>query len=359
MINPSRKIARLPNSGRPSRIEGPARRSPVGTRQADGPVRVAVLGVGEMGRRHVRVLCALEGFEVVGVVDASAAVADAVAGAFGVPRLRDEAEAIARAELVVVATPIAAHRAGVEAALGAARDVLVEKPICASLADAERLVLLADARGGQLFVGHSERFNPVVRALVARVPPARVLALDFWREGPPRGARRSEGHRDDGVLLNLGVHDIDLVALLGGGPATLRRAEGNDARALLTLQAKSGALARVRVDRNAHVRKRALTLTTAEHVYEGDLLAPRLTVTRRDGGKCEEIALDSCEPLLAQARALHDALHARPATLATGRDGARALEIAERAAHLTLQALSLEAPSLGVAAGKGALAEKL
>jgi UDP-N-acetylglucosamine 3-dehydrogenase len=350
MSNPSRKIAHLPKLVRGNGPSGPGEGP---GRGADGPVRVAVLGVGEMGRRHVRVFSGEHGFEVVGIVDASPAVADAVAREHDVPRLHDAAEAIARAELVVVATPITSHRVGVETALGASRHVLVEKPICATVAEAERLVLLARLHGGKLFVGHSERFNPVVRALVERVAPSRVLALDFWREGPPRGARRS----DDGVLLNLGVHDIDLVALLGGGPATLRRAEGNEARALLTLQAHNGALARVRVDRNAPVRKRALTLTTADHVYEGDLLAPRLIVTPRSGGKSEEISLDPCEPLLAQARALHDALHGLPATLATGLDGARALSIAERAAHLTTG--PLEAPALGVAAGKGALAEKL
>ncbi len=312
------------------------------SRKITREVRVAVLGVGEMGRRHARVLGSLEAFEVVGVVDASARVAAEVAAELGVPCLRDADDAIARADVLVIATPIAAHRAGVEAALGAGRSVLVEKPICAAAADAEHLVGLAKARGARLFVGHSERFNPVVRALAERVAPRDVVALDLWREGPPRGQRRADlGHdhaeplAGEGVLLNLGVHDIDLVALLGGGPATLRRAEGNDARALLTLQAASGALARVRVDRNAPVRRRAITLATATHVYEGDLLAPRLLVTPRSGGRAELVPLHLVEPLLAQAEALHDALAGRPSVVATGMDGARALSIAERAARLT------------------------
>ncbi len=350
MPSHSRKIAHFPSPPRLRRGADAAR-----------PVRVAVVGVGEMGRRHVRVLAEHDGFEIVGVVDASAAVATAVARDFGVARLADEAEAIARAELVVVATPIAAHRAGVEAALDAGRHVLVEKPICATLADAERLVALARLRGVKLFVGHSERFNPVVRALSLRVPPACVHALELWREGPPRSVRRTDAHAGEGVLVNLGVHDIDLVALLGGGPATLRRAEGNDARAMLTLQSQAGAIARVRLDRNAPVRKRALTLTTADDVYEGDLLAPRLVVTPRKGGLSVEIPLDSCEPLLAQARAVHDALHDAAndtsAAVATGLDGARALAIAERAARLTTGAP--EPAPLAVSAGKGALAEKL
>jgi predicted dehydrogenase len=345
MPNPSRKIAHLSPLPRAPKFDA----SSAGAR----PVRVAVVGVGEMGRRHVRVLAAHEGFEVVGVVDASSAAADAVARELGVPHLRSAAEAHALADLIVVATPIGVHDEGVFAALEASRHVLVEKPICGYFADAERLVALARARAAQLFVGHSERFNPVVRALVARVAPADVHALDFWREGPPRGTRRT----DDGVLLNLGVHDIDLVALLAGGPATLRRAEGNESRALLTLQAQGGALARVRVDRGTLTRRRALTLTTAEHVFEGDLLTPRLTVTPRRGGRSLDVALDACEPLLAQAQALHDALHGRPAAIATGLDGARALAIAERASRLTLGASADGA--MGSAAPASALAEKL
>ena len=345
MLNLSRKIAHLSPLPRAPKFDATAAEA--------RPVRVAVVGVGEMGRRHVRVLAAHVGFEVVGVVDASPRAAAAAARELAVPHLASAADAHAAADVVVVATPIGAHDEGVLAALEASRHVLVEKPICGSFADAERLLALARARGAQLFVGHSERFNPVVRALVARVAPSDVHALDFWREGPPRGARRT----DDGVLLNLGVHDIDLVALIAGGPATRRRAEGNESRALLTLQAQGGALARVRVDRGALTRRRAVTLTTATHVYEGDLLTPRLTVTPRRGGRSVDVTLDGCEPLLAQAQALHDALHGRAAAIATGLDGARALAIAERASHLTL-GTSKEA-AMGSAAPAAALAEKL
>jgi predicted dehydrogenase len=159
--------------------------------------------------------------------------------------------------------------------------------------------------------------------------------------------------------LNLGVHDIDLAALLGGVPVMLRRAEGNDARAMLTLQTAHGALVRVRVDRDAAVRRRSITLTTPDEIYEGDLLEPRLRVAKRGGGPMCDIPLDRTEPLAAQATAVHAALVGRPdpsPRVATASDGAAALEIAERAMRLIGGTSEAVRAPLQRA---GALAEKL
>ena len=177
---------------------------------------VAVVGLGAMGRRHARVLATLaDRFTLVGAYDVSSA-APAVDG---VTRLSSEAEAIARAEVLFVATPIDAHAATVARALAAGRHVLVEKPLCARASEAEAMAAASQRAKAQLFVGHSERFNPVVRALARLVKAMPVLALDLVRVGPSRPTAC-------GVLLNLAVHDFDLAAYLGGGAATLRGAIG-------------------------------------------------------------------------------------------------------------------------------------
>ena len=285
-----------------------------------------------------------ERLELVGVFDRDRSRAEAMGAAWGVPALADAADAIARAELVIVATPIATHARLAASALEAGRHVFVEKPICATSAEADALVLQAVRAGRHLFVGHSERFNPVVRAMVRLVRGDEVVALEFHRIGP--SAREDES----GVLVNLGVHDLDLAAYIARGPGEVRDAlgrtretggAGEDLAHVLVAMA-SGAAGHVYVDRTSQDKHRTMRVTTARWVYEGDLLTHRLSRTRRtprtpriDVDRTRvEVPLVTEEPLTAQALAMADALDgAGVREIATGIDGARALALAERAAE--------------------------
>ncbi|HEY8086902.1 MAG TPA: Gfo/Idh/MocA family oxidoreductase [Polyangiaceae bacterium] len=285
------------------------------------------MGLGSMGRRHARVLASLPGrFTVVGAYDVSAPGAPAAVRVFD-----SEAEAIAAADVVVVATPIHAHASTVGRALASGRHVLVEKPLCARAADADALVA-AEGRA-RVFVGHSERFNPVVRALGRLLKGERVLAIDLVRVGPSRPS-------DCGVLLNLAVHDLDLAAYLGGHDLTLHdaigastsRGSGEDVAHML-LTTSTGMLAHLHVDRTVPHRRRELVLQTTRWIFEGDLLAHRLTRTCRATGTRTDVPLPIEEPLLGQALAMADALDgAAGREIATVADGARAVRLAERAA---------------------------
>jgi virulence factor len=292
--------------------------------------KVAVVGLGVMGRRHLRVLAALhERFEVVGAYELRAEVE----WPDGVPVFGGETEAIAGADVVVVATPIRAHAGTVARALAAGKHVLVEKPLCARSAEAEALAATASRGPARLFVGHSERFNPVVRALAKLVRDEPVIAIDLERVGPSRPT-------DAGVLVNLAVHDFDLAAYLAGGEAIVHGAVGGGASgasgedlAHVLLATTSGAVGHLYVDRTLPLRRRGVVLATPRWLYEGDLLAHRLTRTSRDTGVRTEVPLPLEEPLAAQAIALADALDgATPRELATAIDGARAVALAERAA---------------------------
>ncbi len=297
---------------------------------------VALVGLGTMGLRHQRVLSGLSArFELAGGYDVRR---EAMANAASpLVRLGTEAEAIAACEVLVVATSIAAHAATVARAIAAGRHVLVEKPLCATAAEAD--VLLGHAPPGQpgrgrIFVGHSERFNPVVRALAKLVRAEPVIALDFQRVGPSRPS-------ECGVLVNLGVHDLDLAAYLGGGEVALRGAVGDDDFADVLLETSGGAVGHLHVDRTATQRRRSLTLTTPHWTYEGDLLAHRLVRTARDTGASTEVPLPLEEPLVAQARALADALDgASSREIATGADGAAAVRLAEQASRMCASAAS-------------------
>jgi predicted dehydrogenase len=301
--------------------------------------KAGLLGLGVMGRRHARVLAAMpDRFDLTGAYDPR----EDIPWPAGLPQLACEAEVIARSEVVVVATPIGAHAATVARALAAGRHVLVEKPLCETTEQAESLVAAAARGPARLFVGHSERFNPVVRALSKLVRVDRVIALDFMRVGPARPT-------DHGVLLNLGVHDFDLAGYLGGGVATVHGAAGvpsirgsGDEVAHVLLTTSAGALVHVYVDRTVPEKRRRIMLATARWIYEGDLLGYRLARTARGTGVSTGVPLPLEEPLAAQAAALADALDGRAVReIATGADGARALVVAEQAAARCAEKLSL------------------
>jgi predicted dehydrogenase len=283
-----------------------------------------------MGRRHTRVFSGEAGFDLVGIYDVHPDRALAAAVACGTLALDAEDDAIELAELVVIATPISAHAPSARRALEASCELFVEKPLCARAHEALALAdLAASARRG-LWVGHSERFNPVIRALRSIVPPEAVRSVAVRRLAPP--SHKPVVHP---AVLDLGVHDLDLVAFLTGARCELRRARplagARGEAALLDVVTASGALGRVHVDRTAAERRRTIVLHTDDEVFHGDLLAPRLVRTSLETGKSVEVTLDLTEPLVAQARALLDALVGAPSPCATASDGARAVLLAERA----------------------------
>jgi len=308
--------------------------------------KVTVVGLGVMGRRHARVFAALsDRFELIGAYDVQAKLE----WPEDLPVLGGELEAIARADVVVVATPTRTHAGIVARALGSGRHVLVEKPLCARAAEAEALTAVAARGSARLFVGHSERFNPVVRALARLVRGERVVAIDTQRVGPSRPS-------ECGVLVNLAVHDLDLAAYLGGGEAIVHGAVGGSSSggaredvAHVLLTTTSGAFGHVYVDRTALEQRRGLVLATPRWLYEGDLLAHRLVRTSRDSREPRvrtEMPLLLEEPLAGQAIALADALDgSTPRELATATDGTRALALAERAASYCASAAPIAQPS--------------
>lgn len=281
-----------------------------------------------MGRVHARVLRGLDKrYEVTGGYDPRL---DAPTPA-GFERLATDDEAIARAEVVVIASPIETHARIATRALAAGRHVLVEKPICATTAEASALV--AVARGGaRLFVGHSERFNPVVRVLARLVRAEDVLQIDLRRVGWSRPG-------GGGAIVNFGVHDLDLAAYLAGGEIALRGAVGPTGRvdgedfAHVLFSTADGAAGHIYVDGRSPIRERTIVLTTDGWVYHGDLLGHRLIRYARVSSAKTDVPLPLDEPVLAQACALADALDGKGSReLATGADGARAVNLVERAA---------------------------
>jgi len=183
------------------------------------PVRLAVVGVGHLGRQHARVAGRLPQVALVGIHDHNAGRAESVAREDGLAVLSGPEEVAARAEAVVVATPTASHAALARFFLEKGLDVLVEKPMTASLAEADGLVSLARERGRRLAVGHVERHNPAVDAVLARV--ASPLFIEGHRLAAP-----TERSLDIDVVLDLMIHDLQIVGALVQRPVREVRAAG-------------------------------------------------------------------------------------------------------------------------------------
>jgi hypothetical protein len=175
----------------------------------EAELRAGVVGVGALGRHHARVWASLPGARLVGVCDADAGRAAEVAARHGCPAFPDADALLAEADVLSVAVPTVDHHAVARRALERGRDVLLEKPMTASLEEADDLVALAAARGAVLQVGHIERFNPATEALLTVGKGARFVEVHRLGSFSPRSL-------DVDVVLDLMIHDLDIVLALDG-----------------------------------------------------------------------------------------------------------------------------------------------
>ncbi|MDO9587433.1 MAG: Gfo/Idh/MocA family oxidoreductase, partial [Brevundimonas sp.] len=171
------------------------------------PLKVGVAGVGVMGRNHARVLSDIRDFELTAVFDPDAATADGVAALYDAKAFTTAADFVAAGlDAAVVATPNRHHAELGVALLEAGVHVLVEKPIAATVADAQRMIDAAKANDRVLMVGQVERFNPAVEAVKRAIDGDNVISIQITRVGPfpPRMG-------EVGVVIDLAVHDIDII----------------------------------------------------------------------------------------------------------------------------------------------------
>jgi predicted dehydrogenase len=171
--------------------------------------RIAVIGAGAFGRNHLRVIRDSPEAELAAVVDTDRDKAEAAGAEFGCPGFADWREVVGKADAAVVAAPTTAHAEVACGLLEAGLDALVEKPIAANLAEAERIVGAARSHGRVLQVGHLERFNPAVVALEKSLTIPLFFEIHRMSLFQPRSL-------DVDVVLDLMIHDIDIVLALTG-----------------------------------------------------------------------------------------------------------------------------------------------
>lgn len=312
-----------------TRSENAAR--PRRARPAAAPLRTAVIGLGVMGRNHLRVAPAVPGLEVVAVCDPRLSPGDAPRPVHADHRRLLDAE---RLDACIIATPTGSHPDIAQDCLARGLHLLVEKPVTGTSEAARRLAEAAAASGGRVAVGHVERFNPAAAALRRALRGQELLGLRLIRVGP-----LPNRIMDVGVLTDLAVHDVDLVRFLTGQDVvrsrvrvSRRRHPRHEDHAALSLELASGVRAEVVVSWLASRRTRRIEAITPRARYVADLLNRDLREwpTDRPTAACL-LPVDAREPLTDELAAF-----ARLAAghgwgdLATIDDSLRTLEIIGR-----------------------------
>ena len=170
-------------------------------------VRVAVIGVGHLGRHHARILSSMAGVELMAVVDTNRARADEIAAAYQTAARYDASELAGRVDAVTVAVPTEQHATVALPFLRAGVPALVEKPLARSVAEADLMIAAAAQAQAALAVGHTERFNPAVDAARPLLTDPRFIEVHRLGTFPERSL-------DIDVVFDLMIHDLDVVLSL-------------------------------------------------------------------------------------------------------------------------------------------------
>lgn len=298
------------------------------------PVRVGVVGVGALGRHHARVYSAMPGARLVGLFDTDAARAATVAAEFACPALPTLDALLERADAVSVAVPTVDHHRVSVRALELECDVLVEKPITATLAEADDLMARATALGRILQVGHIERFNPATEVLLSAGRSPRFVEVH-------RLGSFSARSLDVDVVLDLMIHDLDIVLALDGSPPVQIEAVGVPVLtpkvdiANARLRFASGLIANLTASRVSLEKVRKFRVFAPRTYVSVDFTAREAQVFRLepDGAGRPRIASEKRgapdeEPLRRQVVAFLEAVRTRTEPVVSGSDGRRALALA-------------------------------
>jgi predicted dehydrogenase len=299
-------------------------------------LRAAVIGAGYLGNFHAQKYAALDGVDLVAVVDVDERRARAVAQRVGGVAHADYREVLGAVDIASVVVPTDAHYEVARACLDAGIHILVEKPVTRTVEEARDLVQRA-ARGALVFqVGHLERFNPAIQAVRDRITRPLFIESDRLATFKPRGT-------DVNVVLDLMIHDIDLILSLNRSEITDVRAVGHKVLtdavdiANARIEFADGCVADVSASRVSLGSLRKLRIFQSELYVSVDCEKFHVRTVRKDAAAAapsalpivsEEQQFERADPLLAEIRAFLHAVREGGEPVVSGEDGRRALEVA-------------------------------
>ena len=322
------------------------------------PVKVGVIGIGNMGWHHARVLSLLKDADLVGVADPDGDRGALAVEQFGCRWFADYRTMLSEVEAVCIAVPTLLHHQVGLACLEAGLHVLIEKPIAASQDEATALISAANEARRLLQVGHIERFNPAFRELTKVVANEEVVVLEGRRHSP-----HADRANDVSVVLDLMIHDIDLVLELAQAPVVRlaaaggRSADGPIDYVNATLGFENGVVASLTASKMSHRKIRSLSAHCRCSLVETDFLNHTLHIHRRahewysadhgellyrNDGFIEEVSTTSIEPLYAELEHFLQCVRGRETPAVDGLQASRALRLAD------LIEQAVEHPNMGV-----------
>ena len=244
-------------------------------------LKVGLIGLGSMGKNHLRILSMLKEVELVFVSDLNTEAAKSLAAAHGVRAVPDPFAVLDTVDAIVVCTPTETHADYVLRIGQVVRNIFVEKPLAATVEEARRVKDFADANSLNLQVGFIERYNPAVQGLKDVLEKSeRVISVDFTRTN-----KLSARITDVDVVVDLMIHDIDL-ALYLNGPARSVAAHGfahdhviDFASALITHS--NGRFSRIQASRITEKKMRKIEATCTDMFVDCELLRKEILITRQ------------------------------------------------------------------------------
>src|SRR4051812_7859799 len=299
-------------------------------------LRVGVVGVGVMGSNHARVFAGLPGAELVGVADPDRRQADFVARTLGCKAVEDVAGLLdLNVDAITIAAPTHLHHDIALECIARGVHVMVEKPIASSVEEGREIIEAAARAGVTLMVGHVERFNPAVEAIKEALKSEDILSIAITRVGPfpPRMS-------NVGVVIDLAVHDIDLIRwftdseIVEVQPQLSSAIAEREDIALLQFRTASGVLAHINTNWITPFKARNVTVATRNKYVMGDLLTRQVTECfgfQPDGSySMRHLSVGHSEPLRSELQAFVSAVVSGKRPAVSGEEGVGGLEIAIR-----------------------------
>jgi predicted dehydrogenase len=297
------------------------------------PIKVGIIGTGSLGRIHARILTEIPDVTVVGFVDPRDEAAAEVTSTLKLRRFDSVAALKGEIDAAVVATPTTSHLAVAGELLEAGVDVMVEKPIAATVADAQQLIDIAKQHDRILQVGHVERYNPAITAVADHLGQVRYFEAERLGVFVPRSL-------DVDVLLDLMIHDINLVLSLlrqevsdicaVGVPVLTDKVDITNVR----LELANGAVANLTASRVSQDRVRKVRFFGSDSYISVDTKEQEVKGYKLVGRSIQplEIHVEKKEPLRAELEAFLACVRDRSRPIVAGEDGLAAVDLAIRVA---------------------------
>jgi UDP-N-acetylglucosamine 3-dehydrogenase len=299
-------------------------------------LRIGVIGVGVMGSNHARVFTGLPGTQLVGVADPDLKQAEFVARTLGCAAVADVEQLLdLNVDAVTIAAPTHLHHDIALTCIAHGVHIMVEKPIASSVEEGLDIIAAARRAGITLMVGHVERFNPAVEAIKEAIRNENILSIAITRVGPfpPRMS-------NVGVVIDLAVHDIDLIRwftdseIVEVQPQLSNAVAEREDIALLQFRTASGVLAHINTNWLTPFKARTVIVATRGKYIMADLLTRQVTECfgfQPDGSySMRHLSVGHAEPLRSELLAFLRAVRSGAPAAVTGEEGVASLEIAIR-----------------------------